>query len=319
MAGKLASRVGLSEAQFREAYGTEEQCRAAVEKLRWPRASSAPVRRHRGQVAQHPAQSSAGPAATRSRSPPDDLPRHQAAAHDLVPGHVAGRHRQERDQLGRAGPPARHQADQRLGAEAEVMHVMAGREEPSGWTAGLRWMTPTWAGSARGKRGRGAAGKPPFVAAVGPATTAGPGRSSCCRSRASGRARSSGGRQHLASAATVVSDGLCCWTAAAGPAGAYRHGHRRRQAAAAGHHSSGSTPRSATSRRRSSAPTAGSARPRRALSRQLRLAPQPPLPARDAAPALGAQRRRTAPLPYRLLTAGSECGLIRMVFVTELS
>src|SRR3954454_3945859 len=37
MAGKLASRVrGLSEAQFREAYGTEEQCRAVVEKLRWP-------------------------------------------------------------------------------------------------------------------------------------------------------------------------------------------------------------------------------------------------------------------------------------------
>src|SRR5918912_3122768 len=37
MAGKLASRVrGLSEAQFRAAYGTEERCRAAVEKLRWP-------------------------------------------------------------------------------------------------------------------------------------------------------------------------------------------------------------------------------------------------------------------------------------------
>src|SRR3954453_2192331 len=37
MAGKPASRVrGLSEAQFREAYGTEEQCRAVVEKLRWP-------------------------------------------------------------------------------------------------------------------------------------------------------------------------------------------------------------------------------------------------------------------------------------------
>ena len=38
MAGKLASRVrGLSEAQFREAYGTEERCRAVVEKLRWPK------------------------------------------------------------------------------------------------------------------------------------------------------------------------------------------------------------------------------------------------------------------------------------------
>src|SRR3954452_18537456 len=37
MAGKLASRVkGLSEAQFRGAYGTEGQCRAVVEKLRWP-------------------------------------------------------------------------------------------------------------------------------------------------------------------------------------------------------------------------------------------------------------------------------------------
>src|SRR4051812_2971800 len=37
MAGRLASQVrGLSEAQCREAYGTEEQCRAVVEKLRWP-------------------------------------------------------------------------------------------------------------------------------------------------------------------------------------------------------------------------------------------------------------------------------------------
>src|SRR5918993_462403 len=37
MARKLASQVrGLSEVQFREAYGTEEQCRAVVEKLRWP-------------------------------------------------------------------------------------------------------------------------------------------------------------------------------------------------------------------------------------------------------------------------------------------
>src|SRR4051794_29013573 len=38
MAGKLASRLkGLSEAQFREADGTEERCRAVVEELRWPK------------------------------------------------------------------------------------------------------------------------------------------------------------------------------------------------------------------------------------------------------------------------------------------
>jgi hypothetical protein len=44
MAGKLAWRVrGLSEAQFREAYGSEEQCRAVVEKLRWPRGFVCPA------------------------------------------------------------------------------------------------------------------------------------------------------------------------------------------------------------------------------------------------------------------------------------
>ena len=44
MAGKLASQVrGLSEAQFREAYGTEEQCRAVVEKLRWPTGFACPL------------------------------------------------------------------------------------------------------------------------------------------------------------------------------------------------------------------------------------------------------------------------------------
>ena len=44
MAGKLASRVrGLSEAQFREAYGTEEQCRAVVEELRWPKGFVCPL------------------------------------------------------------------------------------------------------------------------------------------------------------------------------------------------------------------------------------------------------------------------------------
>ena len=44
MAGKLASQVrGLSEAQFREAYGTEAQCRAVVQKLRWPKGFVCPV------------------------------------------------------------------------------------------------------------------------------------------------------------------------------------------------------------------------------------------------------------------------------------
>jgi hypothetical protein len=44
MAGKLASRVrGLSEAEFQVACGTEEQCRTAVEELRWPEGFVCPV------------------------------------------------------------------------------------------------------------------------------------------------------------------------------------------------------------------------------------------------------------------------------------
>ena len=44
MAGKLASQVrGLSEPQFHEAYGSEEKCRAVVEKLRWPSGFVCPI------------------------------------------------------------------------------------------------------------------------------------------------------------------------------------------------------------------------------------------------------------------------------------
>ena len=44
MAGKLAARVkGLSEAAFREAFGTEEQGRAVLEKLRWPQGFVCPA------------------------------------------------------------------------------------------------------------------------------------------------------------------------------------------------------------------------------------------------------------------------------------
>ena len=44
MASKLASRVrGLSEPEFQAAYGIEEQCRAAVEELRWPTGFVCPI------------------------------------------------------------------------------------------------------------------------------------------------------------------------------------------------------------------------------------------------------------------------------------
>ncbi len=46
---KVASRVrGLSDEAFREAFGTEEQCRAALVRLRWPGGFVCPCCGHRG-------------------------------------------------------------------------------------------------------------------------------------------------------------------------------------------------------------------------------------------------------------------------------
>ena len=51
MAGKLAARVkGLSEVAFREAFGSEEQCRAVLERLRWPKGWVCPACGHRGRA-----------------------------------------------------------------------------------------------------------------------------------------------------------------------------------------------------------------------------------------------------------------------------
>ena len=45
MGFKVASRVrGLSDEAFREAYGTEEQCRSALVRLRWPGGFLCPLR-----------------------------------------------------------------------------------------------------------------------------------------------------------------------------------------------------------------------------------------------------------------------------------
>ena len=55
MAVKVASRVrGLSDESFRQAFGTENQCRSALVRLRWPDGFVCPVCGHRGHcVLQH--------------------------------------------------------------------------------------------------------------------------------------------------------------------------------------------------------------------------------------------------------------------------
>ena len=77
-------------------------------------------------------------------------------------------------------------------------------------------MTPTWAAAARGERGRGAAGKQPFVAAVSTSDDRRPRKMKLLpvrgfRTREVKRLVS----EHLATASRLVTDGLGCWTAAA--------------------------------------------------------------------------------------------------------
>src|SRR5687768_6638084 len=51
MPGKLAARVkGLSEDQFRATFGTEEPCRAGLERLRWPKRWVCPACGHAGRA-----------------------------------------------------------------------------------------------------------------------------------------------------------------------------------------------------------------------------------------------------------------------------
>src|SRR5688500_15693424 len=126
----------------------------------------------------------AGPADRRHR-----VPGQQAAADRLVPGHLPPGPEQGRDQLDRAGAPARGAAAHGLAHEAQAdagayrlacasrlpggtgltaLPSMADREEQKPKLQGRVEIDDAYLGGERsgGKRGRGAAGKTPIVAAV---------------------------------------------------------------------------------------------------------------------------------------------------------
>ena len=68
---KVASRArGLSDEAFREAFGTEEQCRAALLRLRWPDGFLCPCCGHRGHCVLAGQRGSINATGTRSRHRP---------------------------------------------------------------------------------------------------------------------------------------------------------------------------------------------------------------------------------------------------------
>ena len=152
-------------------------------------------------------------------------------------------------------------------------------------------MDDAYLGGARpgGKRGRGAPGKTPFVAAVSTGPEGRPRKVKLApvkgfRKREIAR----GARRWLAPGAEVVTDGLRCWNALDGVAGSHRAirtGSGRQAARLAPFKWVNTTLGNIKSAIAADLPQTRP-RPCRALPRQLRLALQPALPAPDHDPAL---------------------------------
>src|SRR4028118_787767 len=243
MPGKLASRVrGLSEAQFREAYGTEEQCRAVVEKLRWPAGFVCPLcggtegkwlstrPRIQCRACRHQVSLTAGTVFHATKLPLTSW----FLAMWLV---ATAKNGISSVELGRRLGVKQTNA---WALKQKIMAVMTGREDakrlegrggmdgahlggapPGGRGGGLRegggeGGAAAGGGHRPGRPDRGAAGKQPFVAAVSTSDERRPRKIKLLpvkglRKREVKRLIA----EHLASAGRLVTAGLSCWTAAA--------------------------------------------------------------------------------------------------------
>ena len=167
---KVASRVrGLSDEAFREAFGTEEQCRTALVRLRWPDGFVCPCcgdREHcvlegRGLYQCNRCKKQTSPTAgTIFHATKLPLTLWFAAIHLIVTAKNGISSVELGRRLGVKQPTA-------WTMKHKIMAVMARREADTPLSGRVE-MDDAYLGGARsgGKRGRGAAGKTPFVEAV---------------------------------------------------------------------------------------------------------------------------------------------------------
>lgn len=221
MADRLAARVkGLSEAALREAFGSEEQCRAVLEKLRWPEGFVCSACGHGGRAwlagrklfqcnrCKHQVSLTAGTIFHATKLP---LTTWFLAIHLIV----TAKNGISSIELGR-----------RLGVKQttawamrqKIMQVMHEREatRPLGGRVEIDDACP---GGARpgGKRGRGAAGKTPVVAAVETTAQRRPRKLKLLPVKGFRKKEVEKlARAHLVPTTTVVSDGLSCRAAITG-------------------------------------------------------------------------------------------------------
>ena len=224
---KVASRVrGLSDGAFREAFGTEEQCRSALVRLRWRDGFVCPSCDHRGhcvlaarglyQCNRCKKQTSltAGTIFHATKLP---LVTWFAAIHLIVTAKNGISSVELGRRLGVKQPTA-------WTMKQKIMAVMARREGEKPLSGRVE-MDDAYLGGERsgGKRGRGAAGKTPFVAAVSTSPEGRPRNVKLApvkgfRKREIAR----GAKRWLTPGAEVVTDGLGCWSVLAGAACSHR-------------------------------------------------------------------------------------------------
>jgi transposase-like protein len=209
---------GLSEAQFRAAYGSEEQCRAVVEKLRWPSGFICPL--------------CGGCEGTRLSTRPKSqcrACRHQVS---LTAGTVfhatklplttwflamwliaTAKNGISSVELGRRLGIKQTNA---WSLKQKIMAVMAGREDEERLDGRVEMDDVYLGGHRPGRPGRGAAGKQPFVAAVSTTDDRRPRKIKLLPVK--GFRKKEVRKlvaEHLASGSRLVTDGLRCWTVAA--------------------------------------------------------------------------------------------------------
>jgi transposase-like protein len=219
MSGKLASQVrGLSEAQFREAYGSEEKCRAVVEKLRWPSGFVCPLcggcegkwlstrPKIQCRACRHQVSLTAGTIFHATKLP--------LTAWFLAMWLIAtAKNGISSVELGRRLGVKQTNA---WALKQKIMAVMAGREDGKCLEGRIEMDDAYLGGRRSGKRGRGAAGKQPFVAAVSTTDDRRPRKIKLLPVKGFRKKEIRKlVAEHLASGSRLVTDGLRCWTAAA--------------------------------------------------------------------------------------------------------
>ena len=224
MGFKVASRVrGLSDEAFREAFGAEEQCRSALSRLRWPDGFVCPACGHRGHCVlagrslyqcyrcKKQTSSTAGTIFHATKLP---LTLWFAAVHLIVTAKNGITSVELGRRLGVKQPTA-------WTMKHKIMAVMARREADTPLSGRVE-MDDAYLGGARagGKRGRGAPGKTPFVAAVSTSPEGRPRKVKLVpvkgfRKREIAR----GAKRWLAPGSEVLTDSLRCWNALDGVVG----------------------------------------------------------------------------------------------------